>query len=288
MNEEWLRSFVAFASKLSFTAAAAELRLSQPAVHVQVKKLSEALGLALYRREGRALRLTEEGERVVAFGREQAERTGLFLQALRGERVREPVVLSAGAGVYQYLLGGPIRAFARSGHAPLRLMTHDRDAALRAVQRGESQLGVAALDHTPDDLHGERLIDVGSALVMPQRHPLARKRSIRLSDLKGERLIVPPEGRPHRAMLSRALMSAGVSWEPAIEASGWDLLMHFASLELGVAVVNAFCTPPKGCVRRALPAIPRVAYYLFRRRARRLDGAVAALRDCIVEGTRRL
>jgi DNA-binding transcriptional LysR family regulator len=286
MNQEWLQSFVAFATHMSFTAAAESLHLSQPGVHVQVKKLGDALGVELYRREGRSLTLTPDGERVYAFGLEQAERTGLFLRTLRGQADVRPVVLSAGAGAYHYLLGGSIRAFTRAKVAPLRLMTHDRDAALRAVQRGESQLGVAVLDHTPEELHSERLLDVGAALVVSKRHPLARKRSIRLTDLKGEQLIVPPEGRPHRSMLSRALMSAGVAWEPAVEAAGWELLMHFASLELGVAVVNAFCTPPAGCVRRLLPAIPKVSYYLFRRRARRLDGAVAALREHIIAGAR--
>jgi DNA-binding transcriptional LysR family regulator len=288
MNDEWLRTFVVFADQLSFTAAAQVLHLSQPAVHVQVKKLAEALGMTLYRREGRLLTLTPEGERVAAFGREQAERTDLFLQAMRGEPSPRPVVLSAGAGAYHYLLGGAIRAFTRAKLAPLRLLTHDRDAALRAVQRGDAQLGVAVLEHTPEDLEAERLLAVGAALVMPRRHRLTRKRTISLRDLKGERLIVPPEGRPHRTMLSRALMSEGVAWEPAIEASGWELLMHFASLELGVAVVNAFCTPPQGCVRRLLPAIPKVSYHLFRRRARRLDGPVAALRDCLVQGVREL
>jgi DNA-binding transcriptional LysR family regulator len=67
MNEEWLRSFVAFAERMSFTAAARALHISQPALHVQVRKLSESLGVVLYHREGRVLVLTSEGERVLAF-----------------------------------------------------------------------------------------------------------------------------------------------------------------------------------------------------------------------------
>ncbi|MFT3924750.1 MAG: LysR family transcriptional regulator [Myxococcales bacterium] len=288
MNEEWLRSFLAFAEHLSFTTAAEALHLSQPAVHVQVKKLSDSLGFTLYRRDGRRLILTPEGERVYAFGREQAERTERFLGDLRGRPEHRPVVLSAGAGAYQYLLGDAIRTFTRSGLAPLRLASHDRDQAVRAVQRGDSHLGVAVLEATPDELASERLVQVGASLVMPKSHRLARKRGLTLKDLKGERLIVPPEGRPHRTMLSRALLSAGVPWQPAIEASGWELLMHFARLELGIAVVNSFCAPPAGCVRRALPAIPRVTYSLFRNRTRRMDGAVAALRDAIIAHTPRL
>src|ERR1700722_7647778 len=67
---EWLEAFAAFAEHRSFTRAAAALHLSQPALHVQVKKLAQALGVALYRREGQRLVLTADGRRVAAFGRE--------------------------------------------------------------------------------------------------------------------------------------------------------------------------------------------------------------------------
>jgi hypothetical protein len=224
---------------------------------------------------------------LLAFGRAQSERTSSFLAALHGRPSVRPLVLSAGAGAYQYLLGDAIRDFVRSAEAPLRLMTHDRDAALRAVERGESQLGVAVLDHTPESLIAEPVAQVGAALVMSRHHPLARRRTLKLQDLEGVRLIVPPEGRPHRTFLSRALMSADIHWEPAIEANGWELLMHFARLELGVAVVNAFCVPPAGCVLRALPAIPKVSYHLFRARAHEPDRAMLALRERIVSRLRK-
>ena len=70
MNYEHLRSFVVFAARANFTHAARELHLSQPALHVQIRKLTEAVGRPLYVRSGRGLRLTRDGERLAAFGRE--------------------------------------------------------------------------------------------------------------------------------------------------------------------------------------------------------------------------
>jgi DNA-binding transcriptional LysR family regulator len=49
-----LRAFAVFAEHRNFTAAAAVLRISQPALHVKVGKLAQVLGVALYRREGPA------------------------------------------------------------------------------------------------------------------------------------------------------------------------------------------------------------------------------------------
>ena len=83
-NLEWLRSFVVFAEHLNFTRAAEALHLSQPALHVQVKKLAEQLGVTLYERRGRGLALTPDGRRVLAFGRELLARCERFSDDLRG------------------------------------------------------------------------------------------------------------------------------------------------------------------------------------------------------------
>jgi len=96
---------------LSFTRAAAELHISQPALHVQVRKLGDEVGRPLYRRSGRALVLTREGEQVAAFAREIRERGAAMLEQVRGEAASSPVVLAAGHGAFVYLLGPAIRRF---------------------------------------------------------------------------------------------------------------------------------------------------------------------------------
>jgi DNA-binding transcriptional LysR family regulator len=64
VSADALASFVVFADHLNFTRAAAELHISQPALHVKVRKLAEALGRPLYRRDGRRLVLTADGEAI--------------------------------------------------------------------------------------------------------------------------------------------------------------------------------------------------------------------------------
>src|SRR6202789_2865252 len=210
---EWVEAFVAFAEHQSFTAAARSLHLSQPALHVQVKKLSEALGVTLYRRKGQRLVLTADGKRVAAFGREVRDRTRELAGELRAGGRADPVVLCAGEGAYLYLLGEGIRRFLAHGGAPLKLLTRDREGTIEAVRGGEAQVGVASLDVLPDDLDARPLTDVGQILVLPEAHPLAEARHVQLSDLAGARLVVPGPERPHRVVLARALLEAGVPWE---------------------------------------------------------------------------
>jgi len=266
MKLEWLEAFVAFAERMSFTHAARDLHISQPALHVQIARLADALGVPLYRRQGRALVLTAEGGETLRFAREMRERAAELRDRVRTGASAQPVVLAAGEGAYLYLLGDAISAFTRGGAAPLRLLTRDAEGAIAAIESGEAHLGVAGLAAPPAGLDAERLTDVPLVLAMPSRHPLAGRRRIALADLAGARLIVPPEGRPLRAIVAGALVSAGVRWDIAVEAGGWPLMLHFVRVGIGVAVVNACCALPTGVVSRPLPELPPARYWLLRRR----------------------
>lgn len=286
VNSEWVRAFVTFAETLNFTHAAARLHISQPALHVQIRKLAESLQAPLYVRNGRSLTLTREGQKVLAFGREQEERTAQLVDDIKGTARDTNVVLAAGEGTFLHLLREPLRTFRRSELRKLRVLTRDREQALSAVRLGEAHLAVTVIDDVPADLIARRVAKVGAAVVLPRNHPLARKRSIAIRDLRDEPLIAPPAGRPMRATLAQAWAAADQTWAPVVEANGWELMMRFAELGLGLAIVNDFCAPPRGTVRRRLLGLPPVHYQLLRLRGRPPSPAVAALEDAILASTR--
>jgi len=145
------------------------------------------------------------------------------------------------------------------------LITADGTAAMEAVRSGRAQLGVAALDATPRDLSAELRTRAGQVLAMPKKHPLAARRSIRLKGLAGAELIAPPAGPPHRTMLSQLLQSALVEWQVAVEASGWEWMLHLVHLGMGLAVLNACCRMPTGVVARPVPDLPTIQYHLVHR-----------------------
>lgn len=267
MDWDGLSAFVVFAEHLNFTKAARSLHLSQPALHAKVQRFSSFVGMPLYAREGRQLVLTQAGEEVARFGRVQLERNALFLQELRGGKRTEPVVLIAGEGAYLYLLGEGIRAFqAReegSSQAPLQLLTGDYQSALHAVVSGRAHLGVGVVERAPEGVEAALLCEVAQGLVCPASHPLAAKSRIGWEELEGVSLILPPEGRPHREAVAKALGEVGVGWHLAVEARGWELMLHFAALGLGLTIVNACCQLPAGLVFRPIPALPTLRYQVF-------------------------
>jgi len=261
---EWFAAFAAFAEHRSFTRAAERLHISQPALHAQVRKLSDALGVALYARRGRTLALTPDGEQVAIFARDLQRRTDAFLGTLGHGAPNEPVTLAAGEGAMLYLVDEAIRRFARAGTAPLSLLTGDREATLAALRSAQAHVGVVAGD-VPGDLRSEPIDDVPHLLAMPKQHPLASRAKVQLAALAEEPLVVGPPGSPLRARLNDELGSRGLALRVAVEARGWELTLHFVGLGLGLAVVNGCCRLPRGLVARPVVGLPRVRYWVLTR-----------------------
>ncbi|SFP42762.1 DNA-binding transcriptional regulator, LysR family [Variovorax sp. PDC80] len=264
-NLDALQSFAVFADTLNFSESARLLHISQPALHAKVRKLAEQLDAKLYLRVGSALQLTSAGEQVARHARELLLLNQRFVKGLAQGQEQAVVSLAAGEGAYLYLLGKALSQFSGPGASPhLQLLTRNRDASVQAVRAGQAQLGIAPLGGVPADLHAVRLTVVGQVLVLPRAHALASRRSVRLRDLQGANLIVPPAGRPHRELLGRLLQAESVSWQPSLEADGWELMLRFAQLGFGLTVVNACCRIPKGLVAVPLQGYPPLEYHLFR------------------------
>lgn len=276
-----LDAFAEFADSGNFTHAAARLHLSQPALHTKIANLTRTLGVTLYVRRGRAIEITEAGRKVQRFAHELREAAKQFDSELHGAAQSQTVVLTAGEGSYLYILGDGIRAYRSSTNHPLSLQTADAQSAIASVTSGKAHLGVASVETSPEGLAIQTLTKVGQVGAMPVRHPLANKRSLRLKDMAGASLIVPPAGRPHRTMISRMLQSEGVDWNVAVEVSGWELMLQFVQLGLGLAIVNACCRLPKGVVTRPMPELPSIHYSIFHLN-RKLSPPVKALKDALI------
>ena len=280
VSGDGLAVFVVFADHLNFTHAAAELHISQPALHVKIRKLAQALGRPLYYRSGRRLVLTADGEAVARFARAHDDRLAQFLADFTGV-ARRPVVLAAGQGAYLYLLGDTVRAVLAEEPTRLRLINCDHRQMLAAVRTGQAHLGVGVLDVLPEDLIALELARFPQLLLVPDDHRLARRRSVTLADLAGTSLVVPPQRRPQRVLLEQALRAAGADWTVAVEAEGWPLIAHFAALGVGLAVVNGCVPAPPGVVARPITDLPPVVYHVVHQPSALSDPRVAGLLDRI-------
>jgi len=274
LESDALRAFAAFAEHRNFTTAAATLRISQPSLHVKINNLAKRLGVELYRREGRTLTLTEPGRKLAAFAEDSLRRVGDLLADLTDEQ--SLVRVAAGRGTLRWVISPAIRAIARKGG--LQVITANREAALASLTAGHADVAVVALDPPPPGLRTQQIAAYRQILVLPKGHRLADRGSVRLSDVDGMDLLVPPAGRPHRRALDRALGEAGVGWRVAAEVDGWDLLVHFAHLGLGATIVNGCVRLPSGLCGVPVEDLPEVRYWAAWR-AQREAVLASALRE---------
>jgi DNA-binding transcriptional LysR family regulator len=258
LESDALRSFAVFAEHRNFTTAAAALCISQPSLHVKIRKLAAALGTELYERDGRSLVLTAAGLRLAAFALDARARSQEFLAALDGEPDR--LSIAAGRGAIRWVIPGAIRVLSSHGRR-IQVLTAGREAAIEALGAGQADLAVAGFDPPPRRFRSRQIASYPQVLMVDRGHELACRDRVALADLAGLDLVVPPAARPHRRGLERALLDAGVTWQPAAEADGWDLLVHLASLGLGATVVNGCVPPPDGMVAIPVSGLPAVRYW---------------------------
>lgn len=267
---DWLRAFLAVIETGGFTAAAARLHVSQPALHTQVKQLAAWAG-PLYRFEGRRLRLTPRGEQVEVLARDLLSAIERFAARQAGELAVTPV-LSAGRALQLYLLGQALRGW----KSPLSLRTEDRAATVDAVRSGRAHLGLTSLLEPDPQLLSLRVLEVGQVAVVPDGDPLARRRRLKVRELAGRPLILPPAPRSHRATLAAAL---GGELRVVVEVDGWELMTHYAALGLGLTVVNAYIPAPPGTVALPIVDLPPLRVHLVKRRGAPVIPEVTALEE---------
>jgi LysR family transcriptional regulator, low CO2-responsive transcriptional regulator len=287
LNFDALQSFAVFADSMNFSTAALQLHISQPALHVKIRKLGEQLDRPLYVRVGRALVLTTHGKATAEFGRQLAQSADNFVRELNGELSPQTIVLAAGEGAYLYLLDEAIRRFQKTTtkfkpNAALQLLSLDAVETVNAVLSGKAQVGVAPLAAVPTHLTAFPLTTVGQVLVVPHAHRYADRVRVKLKDLAGEKIIVPPPDRPHRQMLAALLNSQGMQLEVAVEANGWELMLSLVNMGMGVAVVNACCRIPKGLIALPIAELPSLQYYGFHLPGAEKSAAVLQLRQLLI------
>jgi DNA-binding transcriptional LysR family regulator len=258
LEPDALRSFAVFAEHRNFTTAAAALSISQPSLHVKIAKLAATLGTDLYERNGRHLVLTAAGERLAAFALDARIRVDDFLAGL--DAYSPALCIAAGRGTFRWVIPGAIRAVSQQGRK-VQVITAGGDAAVAALAAGRADIAIVGYDPPPRRFQVREIACYPQVLMIDGKHELAGAGHVSLTDLAGLDLIVPPQGRPHRRALERALLDAGVPWQPAAEADGWDLLVHFADLGIGATIVNGCVQPPPGLVAVPVSGLPAVRYW---------------------------
>lgn len=257
MELRQLAYLVAVAEEGGFTRAAEKLHVAQPGISAQIRQLERELGQPLFDRAGRTVRLTAAGAAVLPHARAAlAAVTGARLAVeeltglLRGH-VAVGTVTSLGADTD---LPGLLAGFhdAHPG-VEITLAEDTSDQLLAGLLDGRYDLALAGLaGSAPAGIDTLTFVDAELVAAVAPGDPLARRKSVPLTELDGLPLILLPHGTGLRAAVEDGCAAAGFRPRVAFEAGNPEVLAALAERGLGVALLPAALAAS----RPALRAIP--------------------------------
>jgi LysR family cyn operon transcriptional activator len=250
MELRHLRAFVAIVEAGGVARAAARLSVSQPALSRQILALEGDLGLRLFDRIGRRLRLTAPGEDLLLRSRRLLTDAQSLGDRARALRAGESGVLQVGATpqAIEMLLAGFMSAYRRRHPGVEVRMVEDGGARLPGrLERGHVQL---ALMPAGDARFEQRLLfPVYVLAVMLPRHRLSRRAILDVGDLADVPLLVPRVDFGSRAWFDAACQVAHVHARVLLESGAPHTLIALARAGYGVAVVPSNAQVPRAGVR---------------------------------------
>jgi len=213
MNFKQLEAFIRVAELQSFTRAAKQLYMSQPAISFQIKALEEDLSVTLLQRSERKVALTEAGRLLYPEAKQMLghyNKIKAGLDALRGLKAGH-MIIGASTIPGEYLLPGIIGSF-RSKYPGVRVILRIAGSGdvLKWLQERDIDLGVVGAIGEQDNVEFTKWLDDELVLVVPPGHRWSGK-TIEISELLGEKLILREEGSGTRKSMFNILERQGLS-----------------------------------------------------------------------------
>jgi DNA-binding transcriptional LysR family regulator len=238
-----LQYFLAVIEHGSFSAAADALRLAQPSVSEQIRRLEDELGVALFVRAGRRLELTEAGRAL----RPEAERTVEAAARATGSvaEIRELTGGTATLGTFgdvpSWLIGNTIAAFRRRHPAVrVRVVGVNSSEVADEVRAGRLEAGLVTLP--VDDAGLDVRPAIRAELLYASAEPKRTRKPITIDELTSIPLILYDarwgDTDPTRQVLRERTQQAGVRLEPTIEVEELRTALDLAARGLGDTIVS--------------------------------------------------
>ena len=285
-----LSVFEAVARHLSFSRAAHELHLTQPAVSMQVKQLEENVGTALFEQLGKKIYLTEAGHELAHYSRmiaQQLNEVEAVLSELKGLK-RGKLKISV-ASTANYFAPQLLATFTqRFPTVTVSLNVTNRQALLQQLANNEMDMAIMGQPPEGLDLVAESFMENPLVVIAPINHMLARKKAIPLARLEQETFLIREEGSGTRIVMKRFFDAHSIQLHTGMEMSSTEAIKQAVQAGLGLGVVSLHTVELELEARRLkvldVKDFPiRRHWYIVHRKDKRLTASALAFKNFLID-----
>lgn len=235
-----LKVFEAVARHLSYTQAAQELHLTQPAVSMQIKQLEETTGLPLFEQLGKKTYLTEAGREMYQYSHSisallsEAEEVLEQLKGVQTGRLNISVASTA-----NYFATRLLAAFAKQyPGTSFSLDVTNRATLLDQLAHNEKDMVIMGMPPEGMDLVTEAFMENPLVVIAPPNHPLAGRQKIPLAELQKETFVVREPGSGTFIAMERFFTEHGVNFTTGMEMTSNEAIKQAVEAGLGLGIVS--------------------------------------------------
>jgi DNA-binding transcriptional LysR family regulator len=280
METQNLRAFLLVAESASFSAAAEQLHITQPAVSKRVATLEQQLGTSLFDRIGRRVSLTEAGAALLPHARSiwhnlgQAEQSIRDLSGVVGGRLR----LGTSHHIGLHRLPPVLRRFSsRFSGVKLDIDFMDSEQAYEEIMRGTVELAVVTLaPETDTSMVAEAVWPDPLDFMAAEGHELCLRDQVSLEELSKHPVILPGLNTYTGQIAKRLFDRQGLSLEVAMSTNYLETIRMMASIGLGWTILpRSMLSAPLQSIDVPAETPQRVLGYVYHR-GRSLSNAARA------------
>lgn len=240
MTLRQLSLFQCVARHMSFTKAAEEMHLTQPAVSIQLKQLEEHVGMPLFEQVGKKLFLTNAGRELQQSCEDifsRLDNLEMALTQMKGVMHGSLRIASVSSAKYfvPHLLGDFHRQYPE---ITLSLQVSNRGQILRRLMSNEDDLALMA--QVPDDMKlcSYPIIDNPMIAIAPPDHPLVGKKKLPLNVLQEECFLMREEGSGSRKAIEDHFRRNGIELNQTMELGSSETIKQGVMAGLGLSVLS--------------------------------------------------
>ncbi len=266
-----LELFEAIARLGSFTRAAEELFLTQPTVSMQIKKLSDTVGMPLFEQMGKKIYLTDIGHELhrtclgISEHLANFEMIAADMKGLKKGKLRLAVVTTA-----KYFAPRLLGTFCQQyPGVDVSLKVSNRERVLERLAANQDDLYILGQPPEDVDVVAETFLENNLVVIAPANHPLAKKKRIPLERLAKEPFLLREPGSGTRMAAERQFAESGLKINMRMELGSNEAIKQAVIGGLGVSVLSRHTleldTPSKQFVMLNVQGFPirRQWYFVY-------------------------